>query len=84
MEPVGKKLTEVVSRAWRKPFTVCSNFARENAAAVAYAASVGLITSVCPRTGFPLGSWHVTDDGYQELEATYPNHPEGNSRLSPP
>lgn len=56
----------IVDRAWRSPFSTKSDFARENASAVAVAAQQGLITTRI--TGDVYGSvWRVTPNGLSVL-----------------
>ncbi|MRN66393.1 hypothetical protein GJU92_07855 [Brucella sp. 10RB9213] len=62
----GKKLTDVLSRAWHSPFKTKSDFARENADAIAMAASDGLITTRIA-TGLYGREWRVTAAGIQHL-----------------
>lgn len=62
--PTDPSVLMVVRQAWFKPFRTQSNFAREHARLVAWAASSGLITT---QTG--LGTfgpdWRVTPSGLQ-------------------
>jgi hypothetical protein len=48
----GKKLLKVIHRAYLKPFTTRSNFARVHAEVVAQAACCGLITTITDKRTF--------------------------------
>ena len=61
------ELGEVLRRAHRSPFALQSDFARANAPLVAYAASVGYLSSILP-TGVPGTTWHITAAGLRHLE----------------
>ena len=58
----GPRLTEVLLKAYDKPFAVQSDFARSYSGEVAAAASTGLITSLVPE-GIPTREWRVTPRG---------------------
>jgi hypothetical protein len=70
-------ILEVVAEAYRKPFTVASNFARDNRLAVSEAASQGLITVYYPAivgetpevdvVEFTDYTWRVTPEGLDAL-----------------
>lgn len=60
-------LTKVLHRAWVQPFSVQSNYARENAAVVAMAASDGFITTRLA-AGVYARTWHITLKGLQHLK----------------
>ena len=70
---------EVLNRAWRKPFRIQSDFAREMSVYVALAASDGFITSrvACGLYG---RDWHITAAGLAYLEALNGTH---DSDVSP-
>jgi len=59
----------VLFRAWEHPFSVSSNFARENALAVATAASLGWISNIRP-DGLELSrKYHLTLAGAAVLQS---------------
>jgi hypothetical protein len=71
-------ILEVVAEAYRRPFTVGSNFARDNRKIVSEAASQGLITvyyptiTKAPGEGFDMVeftdyTWRVTPEGLDAL-----------------
>ena len=66
LETTGKKLTDILSRAWNAPFTTKSDFARENADLIAMAASDGFITTRIA-TGLYGRSWQITPKGLEHL-----------------
>jgi hypothetical protein len=62
----GKKLTEVLEKAWMGGIAVQSDFFRKNPSYVALAASDGLITTHLPGNRF--GSvWRITPKGCAKL-----------------
>lgn len=67
MVTTGPTLTDVLQRAWQKPFAVQSNFARENAGVVGVAASEGLITTKIA-AGLFSRQWTITIAGLRYLE----------------
>ncbi len=71
-------LFPVVEKAWTAPFRTKSDYARENADAVAAAASRGLITTSVSATDHGR-YWLVTPDGLAELWAA---RRIGNSRVA--
>jgi len=63
----------VVLRCYQQPVTIQSNYARENAAWVAMAASIGLITTkvfFVDSAEFSR-AWRVTAKGLQSLEGMH-------------
>jgi len=65
--PSEEELLVVLSAAYRAGFTVASDFARARATVVAAAASLGLLTTYVPRTGFTR-TWRCTVKGVEYLE----------------
>jgi len=63
---IGATVTEVLDRAWRKPFTTRSDFARAEADVIAMAASDGFLTTRIA-AGFYGTSWRVTPQGLAHL-----------------
>jgi hypothetical protein len=61
------KLTDILYRAWRYPFTTKSDFARVWADMVAMAASDGLITTK-QATGLYGNTWLITSKGLKYYE----------------
>lgn len=66
MAPHGKKLTDVLSRAYDYPFKTKSDYARVNADYIALAASLGLLTVVL-HNGIHTREWRLTDLGIHTL-----------------
>ena len=61
-------LTTTLSAAWRRGFSVKSNFAREHAQAIAAAACLGLITTQSLPRGDTFGrTWLITAKGLSQL-----------------
>lgn len=58
----------VLDRAWRRPFSIKSNFARNNAYHVALNASECLIT-ICVEEEVWGNKWMVTEEGMETKEA---------------
>jgi len=58
----------VLDRAWRKPFSIKSNFARNTAFHVAMTASEGLITIKIDEDFFG-NRWMITEHGMETKEA---------------
>ena len=54
----------VLDRAWRRPFTVSSQFARQGAFYVAIAASEGMITTNCGEDTWG-NRWLITEHGME-------------------
>lgn len=65
---IDKYLIPIIREAYVNPFTVSSNFARANAAAVAMAACEDYITTNLFRDVY-CSIWRVTSEGLQFLEA---------------
>lgn len=63
---LGPKLTEVLTRAWRDPFSTRSDFARYNADWIAVAASRGFLTNLCGPTAYGR-RWLITPRGLAGL-----------------
>lgn len=66
MATTGKKLTDVLARAWHGPFKTKSDFAREHADLIGMAASDGFITTRIA-TGLYGREWRITAAGIQHL-----------------
>lgn len=66
METTGQTLTDVLRRAWRKPFKLKSDYARDNAHFIAMAASDGFITTRIA-AGLYGHVWHITPKGIGHL-----------------
>jgi hypothetical protein len=66
---VDRSLYGVVWQAWAGGFTVSSDMARSNAAHVAIAASLGLITTGEPSGGSFGRTWYATSSGLTYLDA---------------
>jgi hypothetical protein len=65
---IDNYILEVVREAYVNPFTVSSNFARSNAAAVAMAACEDYITTKIIGDVY-CSVWRITREGLQFLEA---------------
>lgn len=69
---IPDEVYEVMERAWSRPFTISSDYARSNALAVAITASLGWITNIA-LNGLDLSrSWHLTMEGAMALRAKEP------------
>lgn len=68
MATTGETLTEVLRRAWARPFKTKSDFARLKADVIAMAASDGFITTKIA-AGFYSNEWRVTPTGLKHLYA---------------
>lgn len=60
---IPEEVWEVVERAWYQPFSISSNYARQNAIPVAITASLGWITNIALDGLSFSRSWHVTCEG---------------------
>jgi hypothetical protein len=70
-----KEIVAVVKEAHSRPFKLKSNFARDNAAAVAAAASLGWISTLVYEAGELYGDrWKVTRQGLKRLELETKKH----------
>lgn len=69
MATTGKKLIEVLNKAWMGGIAVQSQFFRDNPSYVALAASEGLITTVISKRSFG-GVWRITPKGCARLFET--------------
>lgn len=58
-----REFWNVLREAWREPFYVSSNFAREFSVEVALAASLGFISTVSPSGNSYGRTWHITAAG---------------------
>jgi len=54
---------EALAHAWEHPFSVASNFARENSVEVAFAASMGWLSTISPTGRAYTRLWHLTAEG---------------------
>lgn len=73
--PCDQDLMHVVYEAYRKPFTMKSDFARAHTVDVARAASLGLITSIINHGSMAFiadGYWRVTKLGLETLAKKEP------------
>jgi hypothetical protein len=59
-------LTDVLERAWKRPFTTKSDYARENATLVAMGASDGFLTTKLA-AGLYGSTWQLTPGGLKHL-----------------
>lgn len=53
----------VLERAWSEPIYASGNFARTQAIAVAFAASMGWISTIAPSGREYRRTWHITAEG---------------------
>lgn len=67
--PIPEEVWEVVERAWYQPFRISSNYARQNAILVAFAASLGWITNIALDGNGLSPQWHVTLEGAAALKS---------------
>ena len=63
----------VLTYAWGNPFSISSNYARCNAIAVAFAASMGWLSNIAPDGRSFSRLWHVTAEGLLVLRHLEPN-----------
>ena len=66
MDGRGPTLTDVLERAWKRPFTTKSDFARAATDLVAMLASDGFITTKVA-TGLYSRDWRITPAGLSHL-----------------
>lgn len=68
---ISTEVLQVVREAYRKPFTIASNYARASRMGVAEAASLGLITVFVPddpeHGPYTDHTWRVTPSGLQAI-----------------
>ena len=65
---VPKEVWEVVERSWAVPFSISSNYSRQNRHAVALATPLGWITIITPDGLEYTNDWHVTAEGLMSLQ----------------
>lgn len=70
IQECAKSLETILRLAWTQGFSIQSNFARENAADVAIAASLGLITTKLKGNTFGT-RWLITKQGLGVLNECY-------------
>ena len=66
MATTGRRLTDVLTRAWKAPFKTKSDFARAEADVVAMAASDGYLTTRVA-AGLYGNEWRITPTGLRHL-----------------
>lgn len=64
---IPKEVWEVLDRAWSAPISLASNYARKHDLAVAFAASIGWISTISPDGRSYSRRWHVTMEGLVAL-----------------
>lgn len=64
---IPEHVWEVLQAAWDQPFSVASNFSREHAAEVAFAASMGWLSTISPTGRSYTRLWHLTAEGELSL-----------------
>jgi hypothetical protein len=64
---VPEGVWDVVESAWNQPFSLASNYAREHLLEVAFAASIGWISTLSPNGIGYSRLWHVTLEGLSAL-----------------
>lgn len=64
---VPEELWAVLLHAWKRPISLQSDYARQNAMGVALAASMGLLSTIKPDGGGYTSYWHVTAAGITAL-----------------
>jgi asparagine N-glycosylation enzyme membrane subunit Stt3 len=63
---------DLLAFIWVQPITVSSNAAREQAQWLAFAASMGWISTITPDGSQATRSWHLTKEGLLALETSTP------------
>lgn len=71
LSPTDPALATVVTHAWRNCFATRSDYARQNAEAVAMAACLGLITTSIDKAHYGQ-TWRITGKGLHMLEGDQP------------
>jgi len=61
---------EVLTKAWESPIYLASNYAREEAISVSFAASMGWVTTIAPDGKSYSRQWHITKEGLLALETS--------------
>lgn len=59
----------MITKAWDQPFHASSNYARAESTAVAFAASMGWISTIDPNGTTFSRLWHVTAEGLIALRS---------------
>jgi hypothetical protein len=60
---IPEQVWEVLEKAWEEPLYVSSNFAREQAISIAFAASMGWLSNIEPSGRTYSRKWHLTAEG---------------------
>lgn len=68
--PIPDQVWGVLIKAWEAPIYLASNYAREQAVAVAFAASMGWLTTIYPDGRSFSRQWHITKEGQLALETS--------------
>lgn len=64
---------ETLACIWTQPVTVSSNLARDQSEWIAFAASMGWISTITPDGQQHTRAWHLTKEGLQALENSTPS-----------
>lgn len=68
--PIPADVWAVLHRAWEAPIYLASNYAREQSVAVAFAASMGWLTTIGPDGLSYYRQWHITMEGQLALNTS--------------
>lgn len=68
--PIPDGVWGVLTYAWEAPIYLASNFAREFAPQVAFAASMGWLSTITPDGLSYSRQWHITKEGLVALETS--------------
>lgn len=68
--PIPSQVWEVLTKAWEAPIFLASNYARELATAVSFAASMGWLSTISPDGKSYSRQWHITKEGLLALETS--------------
>ncbi len=69
---IPEPVWDILAAIWTLPVTVSSNLARENSEWIAFAASMGWISTITPDGTVHTRSWHLTKEGLVALETSTP------------
>lgn len=67
---IPDEVWEVLRQAWQAPIYLSSNYARENAVSVGFAASMGWLSTIAPDGLSYSRQWHITKEGITALQTS--------------
>lgn len=68
--PIPPRVWDILTKAWAAPIYLASNYARENSIPVAFAASMGWLSTIAPDGKSYSRQWHLTKEGLLALETS--------------